>query len=220
MNPPNIHIKVIIAEDQSIILHSLVILVKTFKNIEVIGTAANGKELLKLLEESRPDVILTDIQMPHLDGIEATRIINEKMPWIKVIALSMYDHPVYIKKLLKNGARGFVSKNASENELEKAISTVYNGDLYFSEGISKTLLREVSDQSVLNDNFNYNSLTSREIQIIELLADGFYTREIAEKLFVSNKTVERHKTNILKKLNLRNTAQLVKTALQKGIIIK
>jgi DNA-binding NarL/FixJ family response regulator len=211
---------VIIAEDQSIILHSLVILVKTFKNIEVIGTAANGKELLKLLEESRPDVILTDIQMPHLDGIEATRIINEKMPWIKVIALSMYDHPVYIKKLLKNGARGFVSKNASENELEKAISTVYNGDLYFSEGISKTLLREVSDQSVLNDNFNYNSLTSREIQIIELLADGFYTREIAEKLFVSNKTVERHKTNILKKLNLRNTAQLVKTALQKGIIIK
>jgi two-component system nitrate/nitrite response regulator NarL len=176
MNPPNIHIKVIIAEDQSIILHSLVILVKTFKNIEVIGTAANGKELLKLLEESRPDVILTDIQMPHLDGIEATRIINEKMPWIKVIALSMYDHPVYIKKLLKNGARGFVSKNASENELEKAISTVYNGDLYFSEGISKTLLREVSDQSVLNDNFNYNSLTSREIQIIELLADGFYTR--------------------------------------------
>ena len=96
---------------------------------------------------------------------------------------------------------------------------MYNGDLYLSESISKTLLREFSDPSVSEENFNYSSLTSREIQIILLLADGYNTREVAEKLFISHKTVERHKTNILKKLNLRNTAHLVKMAIQKGIIM-
>lgn len=218
MNPPVNKITVIIVEDQAIILHAMVILFRTFRNIEVIGTAHNGVELLKLLEKLKPDVVLTDIQMPLLDGIETTRIINEKTPWIKVIALSMYDHPVYIKKLFKNGARGFVSKNASEQELEKAILAVSKGDLYISEEISRTLLRDFADQSDSNDTSNFNSLTSREVQIIQLLADGYSTREIAEKLFISAKTVERHKTNILKKLNVRNTPHLVKMALQSGVI--
>lgn len=110
-------------------------------------------------------------------------------------------------------------KNASEQELEKTIFIVYNGDLYLSEELSKTLLQEFSDQSGSKDNFNYNSLTSREVQMIQLPADGFYTREIAEKRIISNKIMNRNKTNILKKLNLRNTAHLVKMALQKVIIM-
>ncbi len=219
MNSPAKTIKLMIAEDQAIILHSLMILLNSLQNIEVIGTALNGVELMALLEKDKPDVILMDINMPKMNGIEATKIIDAKMPWVKVIALSMYDHPVYIKKMFKSGAKGFVSKNATKMELGKAIEMVNHGDIYISEEISRILLREYSNSSDSDENADYTSLTSREIEIIQLLADGLYTKEIAEKLFISDKTVERHKTNILKKLKLRNTAQLVKVAITKGIIV-
>jgi len=219
MNSPAKTIKLMIAEDQAIILHSLMILLNSLQNIEVIGTALNGVELMALLEKDKPDVILMDINMPKMNGIEATKIIDAKMPWVKVIALSMYDHPVYIKKMFKSGAKGFVSKNATKMELGKAIEMVFHGDIYISEEISRILLREYSNTSDSDENADYTSLTSREIEIIQLLADGLYTKEIAEKLFISDKTVERHKTNILKKLKLRNTAQLVKVAITKGIIV-
>ena len=219
MNPPVKKIKLMIAEDQAIILHSLMILLNSIPNIEVIGTALNGLELMALLETEKPDVILMDINMPKMNGIEATKILDEKMPWVKVIALSMYDHPVYIKKMFKSGAKGFVSKNATKMELGKAIQMVYGGEIYISEEISRILLREYSSATDSDEEGDYTSLTSREIEIIQLLADGLYTKEIAEKLFISDKTVERHKTNILKKLKLRNTAQLVKVAITKGIIV-
>ena len=219
MNPPVKKIKLMIAEDQAIILHSLMILLNSIPNIEVIGTALNGLDLIALLENEKPDVILMDINMPKMNGIEATKILDEKMPWVKVIALSMYDHPVYIKKMFKSGAKGFVSKNATKMELGKAIQMVYGGEIYISEEISRILLREYSSATDSDEEGDYTSLTSREIEIIQLLADGLYTKEIAEKLFISDKTVERHKTNILKKLMLRNTAQLVKDAITKGIIV-
>ena len=130
-----------IAEDQAIILHSLMILINSIPNIEVIGTALNGLDLMALLENEKPDVILMDINMPKMNGIEATKILDEKMPWVKVIALSMYDHPVYIKKMFKSGAKGFVSKNATKMELGKAIQMVYGGEIYISEEISRILLR-------------------------------------------------------------------------------
>ncbi len=219
MNPPSTHIKLMIAEERCIILQSLVALCRTFKNMEVIATARNGTEWMQILETARPEIIITGIQMPFRDGFESTRTINEKLPLIKVIVLSMYDHPAYVKKLLKIGVRGFISKNASENELEKAILSVFNGDIYLSEEISRSIINDFSDPTGSTVIQNYNSLTFREIQIIQLLSDGCYTREIAEKLFISPKTVERHKTNILKKLNLRNTAHLVKMAIQNGIIL-
>ena len=219
MNPPVKKIKLMIAEDQAIILHSLMILINSIPNIEVIGTALNGLDLMALLENEKPDVILMDINMPKMNGIEATKILDEKMPWVKVIALSMYYHPVYIKKMFKSGAKGFVSKNATKFELGKAIQMVYGGEIYISEEISRILLREYSSATDSDEEGDYTSLTSREIEIIQLLADGLYTKEIAEKLFISDKTVERHKTNILKKLKLRNTAQLVKVAITKGIIV-
>ena len=219
MNPPSTHIKLMIAEERCIILQSLVALCRTFKNMEVIATARNGEEWMQKLETARPEIIITGIQMPFRDGFESTRAINEKLPWIKVIVLSVYDHPAYVKKLLKIGVRGFISKNASENELEKAIISVFNGDIYLSQEISRSIINDFSDPTGSTIIQNYNSLTFREIQIIQLLSDGFYTREIAEKLFISPKTVERHKTNILKKLNLRNTAHLVKMAIQNGLIM-
>jgi len=219
MNPPVKMIKLMIAEDQAIILHSLVVILKTLQNIEVIGTALNGVDLMKLLEKAKPDIVLMDINMPKMNGIEATKLIDEKMPWVKVIALSMYDHPVYIKKMFKSGAKGFISKNATKLELDKAIQMVYDGEIYISDEISRIMLREYSSDNDSDENPDYTSLTTREIEIIQLLSDGLYTKEIAEKLFISDKTVERHKTNILKKLKLRNTAQLIKVAINKGIIV-
>ena len=219
MKHPVRPIKVMIAEDQAIILHSLVILLNSLQNIKIIGTALNGVDLMKQLEKEKPDVILMDINMPKMNGAEATKLINEKMPWVKVIALSMYDHPVYIKKMFKSGVKGFISKNVTNMELGKAIQMVYDGDIYISEEISRIMLREYSNTTDSDENPDYNSLTSREIEIIQLLSDGLYTKEIAGKLFISDKTVERHKTNILKKLKLRNTAQLIKMAIIKGIIV-
>jgi two-component system, NarL family, response regulator NreC len=213
------HIKIMIVEDQGLIRHALASLLKRIDGFEVTGLAGNGMEALKSLETARPDIILMDIKMPHMNGIEATKKINEKMPWIKIIGLSMYDHPTFIKEMLRNGAKGFLSKDCAFEELREAIQTVYAGEAYLCKNASKVVLDEFSKNSTSTENGGIQSLTPREIEIIQLLADGFITKEIANKLFISEKTVDRHKTNILKKMQLKNTAQLVKAAVDQGIIL-
>ena len=213
------HIKIIIAEDQGLIRHALASLLKRIDGFEVIGSAGNGMEVLKQLETLRPDIILMDIKMPRMNGIEATKKINEKMPWIKIIGLSMYDHPTFIKEMLRNGAKGFLSKDCAFDELKEAIQTVFAGETYLCKNAAKVVISEFSTTSTISKIGGIQSLTPREIEIIQLLAEGNITKEIATKLFISEKTVDRHKTNILKKLKLKNTAQLVKVAVDQGIII-
>lgn len=157
--------------------------------------------------------------MPGMNGIEATRKVNEKMPWIKIIGLSMYDHPTFIKEMLRSGAKGFLSKDCAFEELREAIQTVFLGDTYLCKNASKIVINEFSQNSTKSKISGIQSLTPREIKIIQLLGEGNITREISEKLFISEKTVDRHKTNILKKLSLKNTAQLVKMAVDQGIIL-
>jgi len=212
-------IKIVVAENEAIILHALLILLRSVEGTEVIGTARNGEELLQLLKIKKPDIILMDINMPVINGIEATKIIDQKMPWVKVIALSMDEHPSHVKKMFRSGAKGFLLKNTHEVQLGVAIRKVFEGEVYISEEVSKMMLNEYPENSEPSENGGYKPLTNREIEIIQLLSDGLYTKEIAEKLFISDKTVERHKTNILKKLHLRNTAQLIKFAMKKGIIV-
>jgi len=213
------HIKIIIAEDQGLIRHALSSLLKRVDGFEVVGLAANGTEVLKLLETLRPDIILMDIKMPQMNGIETTRKINEKMPWIKIIGLSMYDHPTFIKEMLRSGAKGFLSKDCAFEELREAIQIVFAGETYLCKNASKVVIDEFSKNSASPETGGVQSLTTREIEVIQLLAEGNITKEIAGKLFISEKTVDRHKTNILKKLNLKNTAQLVKIAVDQGIIL-
>jgi len=212
-------IKIMVADDQGLILHSLVTLLNEVEDFEVIGTAQNGIVLLQVLEENKPDVIIIDINMPKMSGIEVTKIIDGKMPWIKIIALSMYSHPQYIKEMLRHGAKGFLSKNCLPHELFEAIRAVHGGKTYLDKHCSDIIIHNFS-QIKPDFRTNLQSITAREIEIIRALADGMVTREIAEKLFISDKTVERHKTNILKKLELRNTAQLVKVAVEQGILIQ
>ena len=212
-------IKLMIADDQGLILHSLVAMLNSVEDFEVIGTAQNGILLLELLEEKKPDVIIIDINMPKMSGIEVSKIIDGKMPWVKIIAMSMYSHPQYIKEMLRNGAKGFLSKNCLAEELFEAIYAVYSGKTYLDKHCTEVIVHNFSNTSP-DMKFNLHLLTSREIEVIKVLADGMVTREIAEKLFISEKTVERHKTNILKKLNLRNTAQLIKVAVEQGILLE
>ncbi len=212
-------IKIMIAEDQGLFRHALASLLKRVEGFEVIGLAGNGMEVLKQLETARPDIILMDIKMPQMNGIEATRKINEKMPWIKIIGLSMYDHPTFIKEMLRNGAKGFLSKDCTFEELREAIQTVFAGGTYLCKNAAKVVINEFSSNSTISEITGIQSLTSREIEIIRLLAEGNITKEIATKLFISEKTVDRHKTNILKKMKLKNTPQLIKVAVDQGIIL-
>jgi DNA-binding NarL/FixJ family response regulator len=210
-------IRIMIAESQRIILHSLITLIEAMDEFEITGTATDGAELLKKLESTKPDVILLDLRKPGMSGIEVTRVIDEKIPWVKVISLSSHNHPVFIKEMLKHGAKGFLSKNCSVEELQDGIKRVYEGKTYFCQTCSKVILRDYT-AATDEETLDIRSITQREIEIIGLLSEGYCTRDIAEKLFISSKTVERHKSNLLKKMKLRNTAQLVKVAVENGLL--
>jgi two-component system, NarL family, response regulator NreC len=211
-------IRIIIAENQGIILQSLIALIGSFGDIEISGTASDGHELLKKLEGTKPDIILLDLKKPGLTVIEVTRIIDEKMPWVKVISLSRHNHPFFIKEMLKHGAKGFLSKNCSVEELHEGIKSVYNGKTYFCHLCSKVILRDFASESEAGA-IDFRTITPREVEIIGYLSNGFSTKEISNKLFISSKTVERHKSNLLKKMKLRNTAQMVKVAVENGLLI-
>ena len=213
-------IKIMIAEDQVITLHALTSLLDGYLNHVVIGEAQNGMELMRLLEKDKPDIILLDINMPVSNGFETMRIIDEKMPWVRVIALSMFDHPIYIKQMIKSGAKGFISKNCSLEELYHAIVDVHNGIIYKMPKKIPADTLERNRKKLKPSYPDIYSLTSREIEIIQRLAEGLPASEIAEKLYICAKTVEKHKTNILAKMNARSTAQLVKIAMENGLIFQ
>jgi DNA-binding NarL/FixJ family response regulator len=211
-------INIIVAEDQGLIRHSLVSYLSRVDDFKVIAAVADGEALLKEIETLKPDVILMDINMPKLNGIEVTRIIDAKMPWIHVIALSMYDHPVFIREILKCGAKGFLSKNCEMDELCEAIRQVKEGKTYFCQHTTRVLMHDFTHTDRTDDFHNVMFLTPREIEIIKLLSMGHSTQELSDKLFISAKTVERHKSNIFSKMDVKNTAQLIKIAVEKGIL--
>jgi DNA-binding NarL/FixJ family response regulator len=211
-------IRILIAEHQGIILHALISLIRSFGEFEITGTATNGYEVLKNLEGSKPDVVLLDIKKPGLSGIEVTRIIDDKMPWVKVISLSRHNHPFFIKEMLKNGAKGFLSKNCTVDELREGIKRVYDGKTYFCNVCSQVILRDYAYDAETGS-VDLRTITPREIEIINYLSEGYSTNDISSKLFISSKTVERHKSNLFKKLKLRNTAHLVKVAVENGLLI-
>lgn len=210
-------IKIIIVEDQKLFQQSLIALLGQTNEFDVIATASESAELFRHLQSLRPDVILIDISLTSAHNIEIAKSIDEKMPWVKVISLSANNHPFYIKEMIRNGAKGFLSKNCSVQELYDGIRNVHEGKTYFCSICSSVLLSNFVD-TPREDGIDLRSITSREIEILGFLSKGFTTREIAEKLFISNKTVERHKSNMLNKLNLRNTAQLVKVATDHGLL--
>jgi two-component system response regulator NreC len=212
-------IKVLLAEDHIIVRKGLYALLKKEIDIKVIGEAGDGREAVEMVEKLRPDVVLMDISMPSLNGIEATRRIKKNFPNTKVLILTMHETEEYIFQLLRVGASGYVVKMAAPAELISAIHAVHRGHSFLSPSISKKVINEYrrkADTGIEADSLE--QLTNRERETLQLIAEGNSNREIAEMLFISIKTVETHRTHLMNKLNIHNTAELTQYAIRKGIL--
>ncbi|GAI40365.1 unnamed protein product, partial [marine sediment metagenome] len=188
-------------------------------DIEVVGEAANGKEALKVVRTLMPDVVLMDIAMPIMGGLEATRRICKEFPETKVLALTQYDDREYVFPVIEAGAHGFISKTAASSELTSGIRSVCRGDSFLSPSVARVLVEDYQQgDNIRKSHDPYEQLTDREREILKLLAEGYTTREIADTLIISPKTVEGHRTSLMAKLDIHNRIDLVKYALRKGII--
>ncbi|UCH42790.1 MAG: response regulator transcription factor [Dehalococcoidales bacterium] len=211
-------IKVLVVDDHTIVRDGICALLTLAGDIEVVGEAADGSEALKLVEELEPDVVLMDVAMPIMGGLEATRRICKRFPKTKVLVLTQYDDKEYVFPVIEAGASGFISKVAASAELVSGIRSIYQGDSYLSPSITKLVVENYQHGGERVRNDPYQQLTTRERDVLKLVVEGYTTQEIADKLIVSPKTVEGHKTNLMAKLGIRNRIELVRYALRKGII--
>jgi len=212
-------IRVLLADDHALVRRGLHYLLERTSGIQVAGEASDGREAVRLAEELRPDIVIMDIGMPNLNGIEATAQIVKKNPAIGVIILSMHADETYLVRALSAGAKGYLLKDSAENDLIHAVHTVHAGKPFFSPSIAQTLLEDYMrrlQQQSLQD--SYDLLTDREKEILQLLAEGKSNKEVATLLDLSLYTVETHRSNLMQKLNLHNTAEIVLYAVRKKII--
>jgi two-component system response regulator NreC len=212
-------IRIVIADDHTIIRSGLKLLLEQQADFRVAGEANDGREAVQLVEKLRPEVAILDIGMPQLNGIEATRQIAAHETGTQVVILSMHSDEGYVLRALKAGARAYILKNSAEADLIRAVRAVAEGKSFFSPVISKMLLedyvRQVREKSVED---SYDLLTPREREVLQLLAEGRTNKEVASTLGLSLHTVETHRGNILQKLNLHGTPELILYAVRKGII--
>ena len=210
-------IKILIADDHQLFREGLVNLLSDSSEIEIIAQAEDGKETIEKARKLNPDIVIMDIGMPVINGIEATGILQKELPDIKVIALTMHSDKHDVKGMLEAGACGYLFKNCTYDQLIEAINTVYAGKKYLSDIITEVIIQDYmgKEENIPNDD---SKLTERESEILKLFAEGKQTREISELLFISVKTVGTHKQHILEKLELNTPTDLVKFALKKGII--
>ena len=217
------NIKIMLVDDHQIVRDGIKSLLESLDNIQIIGEASNGNELLGYLETVKPDIIITDISMPDMSGIELTKIINsnEKYKDVKVLILSMYTNEDFIFNAIKAGAKGYLPKNISRKELFDAINAIYKGEEYFSEQISNIILKSYIKKAKSGDNPEEKKeavLSLRETEILKMFAEGMANQEIADKLFISIRTVESHKNHIVQKLELKSTMDLIKFAIKNKIV--
>jgi two-component system, NarL family, nitrate/nitrite response regulator NarL len=208
----NKDIRIIIADDHRVFIDGMIALLKEFPEMKVIAEAENGQQLVELVEKHQPDLVLTDIQMPVKDGIEATKEIRKRFPEMKIIALSMMNESIYIKKMLEAGASGYILKTVNKEELISSIRKVATGEKYFSQEVTAQLMNNFSEKSSQSNPADV--LTKREKEILTLIAQGLTDKEIAEKVFLSPLTITTHRKNILSKLGLKNKVELTRFAME------
>ena len=210
---PDRSIKILLADDHTIVRQGLKLILSAHADLAVIGEAANGREAVDLAEKLKPDIVLMDVAMPELNGIEATRRMVAANPRIKVLVLSMHKEAVYVREILKAGARGYILKDAIDTELLNAVRSVAKGDGYISPAVSGALLndyrKDVTDPVDL--------LSGREREVLQLIAEGKTNKEIATHLNLSVYTIDSHRGKIMEKLNLHSTGELVRFALKHGL---
>jgi two-component system response regulator NreC len=210
-------IKVLVVDDHQLFREGIVNLLYSAENIEVIAQAEDGIDAIEKAKHYKPDVVLLDITMPRMNGIETTKKLKSLMPKIKIVSLSMHSEKQYVKGVLEAGADGYLLKNCTNRQLTEAIQSVYDGKKYLSEDITGMVISGYLDPSG-SETTEYENLSVREKEIFHLFAEGKSTREISELLFISVKTVNTHKQNILEKLDLKSNTELVKYALKNGLI--
>ena len=212
--------RVLLAEDHTIVRKGLRSLLDKETGIKVVGEAEDGREAIAKAEELHPDVVVMDIAMPGLNGLEATRQIKKRFPDIKIIILTMHTNKEYVSQTLKAGASGYLVKKAAPDELISAINAVHKGNSFLSPSISRMVIDEYIQRSkeISEGEEGFEQLTVREREVLQLIAEGRKTREIAELLYISIKTVETHRAHIMNKLDIHSTAELTRYAIRKGII--
>ena len=207
---------VIIVDDHTLFRNGLRILLNTLEDYQVVAEAANGKQFLDLLEESVPDLVLLDINMPVMDGIEAATIAQKLHPGLKIITLSMYGEEDYYYKMVNAGVKGFVLKNSDIKEVKSALDVVYEGGSFFSSELLQNLVNSLKSSSKSKE--SHAELSEREMEILILICQGLSNQEIGDKLFISKRTVDKHRANILEKSESKNTAQLVVYAIKNKLV--
>lgn len=211
-------IRVLIADDHGIVRAGIRSLLEPHEDIEVVGEAADGWEAVDQAIRLRPDVVLMDIAMPGLRGLEATREIRQCLPDVRVLALTVHDREEYFFAMLKAGASGYVLKEGEPEELLAAIRAAHRGDAFLSPAVTKAVLEDYLMRRGEELTSDYDRLTLREKEVLQLVAEGKTTREIAEVLCLSVKTVEKHRSSMMKKLGLQSFHELIKYAVRKGLI--
>jgi DNA-binding NarL/FixJ family response regulator len=215
-------IKVILTDDHKIIRDGVKALLKDEEAIDVVGEASNGDELIRLLDDVAADVVLLDISMPEKDGFETTKYLAKHWPDVKILVLSMLNHERYVRTIMEYGASGYILKTAGKDELRSAIKLVASGTPYICSELVMDLLEKrnysLANQFAMDGEKLPKDLSKRELEVLNLIAEGYTNAEIAEKLFTSKRTIETHRQNLLEKTHTKNTATLIKYAFQRGIL--
>ena len=210
-------INVLIADDHQLLIDGIKTALEGVEDITVVAEANNGYKVLEKLESGIPvDVILMDINMPQLDGLNCTKMVAKKFPDVKVIALSQYDEKRFVKQMVKNGASGYLLKDTGKDILVKAIKTVHGGEKYFCERLSLRLINQelkMQDTKAL-----FPKLSKREVEILQLIGKEYSSQQVADKLFISFHTVESHRANLMFKAGVKNTAGLIRWAVENDLL--
>lgn len=213
--------RVMIVEDHQLLREGLKTMISTFENIEIAGEAQDGLEAIRKVRKIQPDIILLDLSMPKMDGISVMKEVKSQFPDIKIMALTIHEVDHHVLEAFDAGADGYCSKNACLKELEVAIKSVLEGKRYVSPGITSNILQGyIEGQKKLKEKSTWDTVTQREREILKLIAEGYLNKEIAQFLNISVKTVEKHRSNIMKKLDLHNVASLTAYAIEKGLIVQ
>jgi DNA-binding NarL/FixJ family response regulator len=216
-------IKVLVVDDHSLVRDGISSMISSFADMEVIGEASDGEEAINKAYLIQPDIILMDIMLPGMNGVEAARIIKEKHSDIKILFLSMEVSEEFLNKVIKIGADGYVLKDIRKKELADAVRKAVSGERYFSQGISDLVFKKFYEANTegakpKNNRVPTAQLTDRELEVVKLLSQGLSKKEIADQLFISPRTVDAHRSHIMEKLDLKSTVELVKYAIKNDII--
>ena len=213
-------IKVCIADDHAMFVDGIESILKMEENIQLTDRCFSGNEVLGMIEKNQPEVLLLDINLPEINGIELSKMMKTQFPEVKILVLSMYNEASFVTEILKNGVKGYILKNTDRIELVKAIETVATGENYYSKDVTEVLMNKILKKTPpkKSNSFLFPKISRREKEILALIVKEHTTQEIAETLFISQKTVESHRSNLISKLNVRNTAGLVRASIQHRLI--